>query len=370
MKLVGLILLTIIPCVCAQNAESDYEREILSPFRRLAKADLPPFGRKTPSADRKRCQDTIKDAKEGKKRLEALLIEPAKRKLLEEAVQEFDAACETLARLELFVLHSIRQPGTDLETNLVDYANQWFRGQEKLRFAFMTDFASLSQGELLGVFQQVAEAAPPTYPESVQGFVIRCWNGIADARYALPQMERVLAGVPGGVRFREALGHFESACRSIERSSENPEFATLWERGRKSLQEALTGCCPQLPPASQADASTTNPLTKLTTTSIHVKANEALLTVQRLSSAFELDVGKDEMERRLVDAHAAVEDLEARAEDSKLRLFTAILRQVVLEYRLALRSKGDERRLLSASGKDKLDRARKILRELEAEEAP
>ena len=91
------------------------------------------------------------------------------------------------------------------------------------------------------------------------------------------------------------------------------------------------------------------------------RAHGVLLVVQRLASAFELEVDKDERERRLVDAHAAVEDFDNSPAGKELQLFTATLRQAVLEYRLAEKTKGDERRAIAASAREKLTRARELL---------
>ncbi len=89
------------------------------------------------------------------------------------------------------------------------------------------------------------------------------------------------------------------------------------------------------------------------------KAGKVLDSVQKLASTLDLGLGKKELQDRLIDAHAALEDFSSHPLSRNVPLIVGSLRVALAYLRRALDSK-DAFAMLS--GKDSLQRAREYLR--------
>lgn len=324
--------------------------EMLSAFQTLARSDLPPFGRSTPSNDRQRCDQTIKPVKQAKGQLKTLALDPAVRSLLEGAAEDFEAACRVLLPVELGASR------VEFEELMDAYATIWLRGQEKVRLAFSPEIRSKSTEEMVSHIRDLAGSEPLRESHSFQGVVVSCWNRIYEALVVADEIKRRGLADEQSLLIIEGAGRFRAACDSLQ-GRNNIEYLQAWGQGSNAFSRALSDRAHEPP----APAPSAQPPARPPDSVVVQRAREVLLTVQRLSSAFELEADNDERERRLVEAHAAVEDLDASLKGVDLRLFIATLRQVVLEYRLANKHNGDEQRSIAASAKAKLGKARVIL---------
>ncbi|MFQ5724282.1 MAG: hypothetical protein ACE5G6_07285 [Terriglobia bacterium] len=92
------------------------------------------------------------------------------------------------------------------------------------------------------------------------------------------------------------------------------------------------------------------------------KASKVLESVQKLASTLDLGLGKKEVQDRLIDAHAALEDFSSHPLSENVPLTVGSLRVALAYLRRALDGK-DAFAMLS--GKDSLQRAREYLRNYE-----
>lgn len=235
---------------------------------------------------------------------------------------------------------------------------------------------------LLSKFFRAVDSRPPQTQ-------IECNNLIRPAVLALGDFKKKYPGMyPDLVQaLDKAAAEYDQGCRALwrgappawDRASENvcaaeqylaeatlnspatPAGKAKPNEAEKTQPAAGTEAKPetepkpaQTPPASGAQ----KPNLKVVET-----AQAVLQVVQKLDSAFDLALGKDELQSRLIDAHAAVQEFAGSPESEVLPLTVLNLRLAVAYYRRRL---GTDDAFATTSAKDALHKAREYLNNYKA----
>jgi hypothetical protein len=223
--------------------------------------------------------------------LKHLVLEPSVRNLLEDATEEFEAACRLLASIELTPFSK------DFEQLMDAYASLWLKGQENVRLAFASEIRSLSVEGMITRIEVLAGADPPRESHSRQGLVVSCWNRIFDARVVADEITKRGLKDEELLLIVEGTGYFRRSCEALQyrtlSSGTDSEYIQSWTRGSQIFSLAVTGRSPA-PPATMASIQPT------TLSSSSVAEKKPLPLQSRLESEF---LGKPFVTKILLGAY-------------------------------------------------------------------
>ena len=243
--------------------------------------------------------------------------------------------------------------------------------------------AQQAAAALLSKFFHIADSpAPKTGGE--------CWALLRPAQRALEDFKITHPAMyPEVVRELESAAFtYNNACATLARHGNIPLWGTVREQvyaAEEYLAEA-TSKSPATPageakpkeaekpqpaaettakPETEAKPAETPPASGAQIADLKVveKAQAVLQVVQKLDSAFDLALGKDELQSRLIDAHAAVQEFAGSPESEVLPLTVLNLRLAVAYYRGRL---GTDNDYATGSAKDALQKAREYLNNYKA----
>lgn len=236
-------------------------------------------------------------------------------------------------------------------------------------------------------------SAPPPSPQEAAGALLTKFFTLADAQrpssqkdcldLLRPAMQDLAAfktnhpsAMPEMVQALErATSGYDQACRRSDKDA-----ATSWAGARENVYLADQVLAKETGRPARAASSAAAPATGSAAAPpasprggdarTAEKARTVLALVQKLDSVVDLGLGKEEIQNRLIDAHAAVQEFASQPESEALPLTVASLRVAIAYYR---RRMDAEDSFALASAKEALQKAREYLQSYEKtgqEQAP
>ena len=256
-----------------------------------------------------------------------------------------------------------------------------------------TEKQRVAAAGVLTKFYRLADSRPAQYPEACQKLLRRAQEALAD--FKITQ-----AGVLSGFvqALETAATEYDQLCRAggqpapkawahagesvyqaeeqLAKALEKPSPAPAPAEAPKPAETppppvpAAEPKSEEKPPVTPAAETEAKPAEEAPTSpgqpgdpKIVDKAKAVLVLVQKLDSAMDLGLGKEELQTRLIDAHAALQEFASAAESKEVPLTVANLRLAVAYYRRRLDTDDS---FAIASAKEALQKAREALANYEA----